>query len=78
MLRRRFTGLTNQFGRIWQRTLIHDLLLNENYIGNSVYNRRTLRLGAKMKRNPKNMWVRKDGAYKPIVDLELFQRAGEI
>ena len=71
-------GLTNQFGRPWTRWLIHDLLLNENYIGNSVYNRRSLRLGTKPKRNPESTWVRKDAAFKPIIDVELFRRAGEI
>jgi hypothetical protein len=54
------------------------LLLNENYIGKSVYNRRSFRLGTKLKRNHESTWVRKDGAFKPIIDVELFRRAGEI
>jgi DNA invertase Pin-like site-specific DNA recombinase len=71
-------GITNHYGRPWTRWLIHDLLINENYIGHNVYNRRSFRLGQKMKRNPPSLWVRSDNAFKAIIEPSLFFRAKQI
>jgi DNA invertase Pin-like site-specific DNA recombinase len=71
-------GTTNHYGRPWTRWLIHDLLINENYIGNNVYNRRSFRLGQKMKRNPPSLWVRKDNAFTAVIEPSLFRRAKQI
>jgi hypothetical protein len=57
-------GIKNHYERPWTRWLIHDILINENYIGNNVYNRRSFRLGRKMKRNLPSQWLRSDNVFK--------------
>ena len=42
--------------------MIHQVLTNEKYIGNNVYNRISFKLKKKRVRNPPAMWVRCDAA----------------
>lgn len=65
-------GLTTNLGRPWTRGVIHDILQNEKYIGNNVYNRRSFKLKLKRVTNPPTAWVRKNGAFDPVVNPELF------
>jgi hypothetical protein len=44
-------------------------------MGVNVYNRKTCRLGSKMRNNSPNRWVRAPCAFEPIVDPEIFDRA---
>ncbi|WP_164940145.1 recombinase family protein [Bradyrhizobium zhanjiangense] len=62
-------------GRLWTDWIIHNMLVNENYIGNIVYDRHPNRLRERRWWNPPDRWVRKVGAFEPVVDPMLFTRA---
>lgn len=70
-------GLTD-LGRAWTRGAVHQVLTNEKYIGNNVYNRLSFKLKQRRVANSREMWVRRDGAFESIVDAALFQRARSI
>lgn len=65
-------------GQQWTRCKIHQILTNEKYIGNNVYNRTSGRLKTRSIRNPQEMWVRCDGAWEPVVATEKFEAAKRI
>lgn len=67
-------GSTRGSGRPWTRGSVHQVLTNEKYIGNNVYNRTSFKLKLKHERNPPSEWIRKNGAYDPIVPLDWFSR----
>ena len=54
---------------------MRQLVANEKYAGNSVYNRTSKKLQAKWRLNPKTEWVRKVGAYEAVVPPERFEKA---
>ncbi|WFU21151.1 recombinase family protein [Bradyrhizobium sp. CB1717] len=65
-------------GRPWTAWIVHNMLTNENYIGNIVYNRHPFRLRERRWFNPPDRWVRKAGAFEPVVEPRLFARAQDI
>jgi len=65
-------GARTDLGREWTRATVHQVLTNEKYIGNNVYNRRSYKLKRKHVVNPPDMWIRSDGAFEGIVDSDLF------
>jgi len=67
--------LYNAQGRPWSNTTIHELLRNEKYMGNMLWNRRSQKLHASYVRNPETRWVRAVGAFEPIVDTVVFDAA---
>ncbi|MDE5454216.1 recombinase family protein [Bradyrhizobium sp. CSA112] len=69
--------VTNQ-GRPWSGAMIRIILMNENYIGNIVYNRTTRPIGQKLVNNPQDRWIRGLAVIDPIVDPNLFARAQKI
>ncbi len=68
-------GILTDFGRPWTRGSIHQVLTNEKYIGNSIYNRRSFKLKRERVVNPPEAWIRKDEAFEPIVPRDLFYMA---
>lgn len=68
-------GVQTDLGRSWTRGTVHQVLTNEKYIGNNVYNRVSFKLKKRRVRNEPKDWVRADGAFAPIVDRSLFDRA---
>ncbi|EDS7168079.1 recombinase family protein, partial [Salmonella enterica] len=70
--------ITAENGTEWTRGKIHQILTNEKYIGNNVYNKISFKLKQKYIINPENEWIRYDGAYEPIVSVEKFNLAREI
>jgi DNA invertase Pin-like site-specific DNA recombinase len=62
----------------WSEAMIRNILANEAYIGNSVYNRKSFRLKQVMKKNPPELWVRATGLFEPIVDRSIFLKAQEL
>lgn len=68
-------GILTDFGRPWTRATVRQVLTNEKYIGNNVYNRRSFKLKQKRVENPPEMWVRADGAFASIVSPEAFYMA---
>jgi hypothetical protein len=71
-------GLTTDLGRPWTRGTVHQVLINEKYIGNNVWNRGSFKLKKKRVRNSPDMWIRAEGAFEPIVDQSLFEAAQAI
>ena len=65
-------GIRTDLGRPWTRGTVHQVLTNEKYIGNNVYNRRSCKLKAAYRNNPPEEWVRADRAFEGIVDERLF------
>ena len=65
-------GIVTDLGRPWNRGTIHQVLTNEKYIGNNVYNRTSFKLKRKHVRNTPEMWVRADGAFPALVSPESF------
>ncbi|MCK0198556.1 recombinase family protein [Ancylobacter sp. 6x-1] len=71
-------GIRTDLGRTWTRGTVHQVLINEKYIGNNVWNRGTAALKRKRTRNEPSMWIRAEGAFLPIVDRLLFDAAQAI
>lgn len=71
-------GITGEAGRPWTRGVVHEILTNEKYIGNNLYNRTSTKLQRPRVSNDPEQWVRCNGAYEPIVDAELFVAAQQI
>lgn len=71
-------GIKTDLGRPWTRGTVHQILINEKYIGHNVWNRTSFKLKRKRVRNSPDMWIRADNAFEPIVDESLFQAAQEI
>lgn len=67
-------GLLSDAGVPWTRGTIHQILTNEKYIGNNVYNRTSFKLKMQHVRNPPEEWVRRDGAFEAIVPVADFMQ----
>ncbi len=65
-------------GQPWTRAVVRQILVNEKYIGNNVYNRVSFKLKKKRVVNAPEMLVRRDGAFEAIVDPGLFAAAQSI
>lgn len=71
-------GIVTDLGRPWTRGTVHQVLTNEKYIGNNVYNRVSFKLKKERVLNPPHEWVRADGAFEPIVEIDFFVAAQRI
>lgn len=58
--------------REWTRATIHQVLTNEKYVGNNVYNRVSFKLKKLRVVNAADMWIRRDGVFEAIVPSEMF------
>jgi len=65
----------NHLGRPWTRRMVDYILRNENYIGNTVYNRESNPLRGGKVKNPPSLWIRTRGWIAPAVDRNVFLRA---
>ena len=64
--------IITDLNRPWTRGSVNQILSNEKYIGNNVFNRSSFKLKQKRVKNPKEMWIRHDGAFEGIIDPQLF------
>ena len=71
-------GVVTDYGRPWTYCTVRQVLTNEKYIGNNVYNRRSFKLKKLHVKNPPGMWIRKEGAFEGIVPLDVFLKAQEV
>ena len=71
-------GVVTDLGRAWTRGTVHQILINEKYIGNNVWNRASFKLKRKRIHNVPDMWIRADGAFEGIVDRTMFDAAQAI
>jgi len=68
-------GIQTDLGRDWTRATVREVLSNEKYIGNNVYNRRSFKLKKVRVVNQPEMWIKKEGAFEGIVPPDLFYTA---
>jgi len=68
-------NILTDLGRQWTRGTVHQVLTNEKYIGNNVYNRVSFKLKRQRLANPSDMWVRSNGVFASLIDINTFERA---
>ncbi|WP_279338367.1 recombinase family protein [Shimia abyssi] len=71
-------GILTDLDRAWTRGTVHQILINEKYIGNNVWNRSSFKLKKRRVQNDPEIWVRAEGAFEGIVDPDLFAAANAI
>lgn len=71
-------GVVTDLNRPWKRESIRQILSNEKYVGNNVWNHQSCKLKKKKVTNDATRLVRADGAFEPIVDRRIFDRARAI
>ena len=71
-------GLRNDVGSAWSYGTVREVLTNEKYIGNNLYNRQSFKLKKVHVKNPPAMWIKKEGAFEGIVPPEVFFTAQQI
>ena len=65
-------GLRTDLDRNWTRATVREVLTNEKYVGNNVYNRISFKLKKHRIVNQPDMWIKKEGAFEAIVAPEVF------
>ena len=68
-------GIKTDLDRDWTRATVHEVLINEKYIGTNVYNRISYKLRKLRVVNPSDMWIRKEDAFEPLIGKEDFYTA---
>nr|WP_321576307.1 recombinase family protein [Bradyrhizobium barranii] len=71
-------GIVTDLARPWTRATVHQILINEKYIGNNVWNRCSCKLKGSRVYNPPERWIRHNQAFEPIVDEDTFRSAQAI
>jgi hypothetical protein len=66
-------GILTNRGRAWVYGTVRNILDGEKYAGTNVYCRSKKRLAGPLLHNPEAEWVRKEGAYEPIVSPETYR-----
>jgi DNA invertase Pin-like site-specific DNA recombinase len=67
--------IRTDLNREWTRATVHEVLTNEKYIGNNVYNRVSFKLKKIRVENTPDMWIKKEGAFDSIVPANMFYTA---
>ena len=71
-------GILTDWERPWTRGTVHQVLINEKYVGNNVWARTSFKLKQAHVKNDQADWIRADGAFTGVVALDLFRRAQSI
>jgi len=71
-------GIVTDLGRAWTRGTVHQVLINEKYVGNNVWARTSFKLKQRHVANAEDDWIRAEGAFASLVDRASFTRAREI
>lgn len=71
-------GIVTDLERPWTRGTVHQLLINEKYVGDNVWNRQSFKLKKKRVRNDPGMWIRAQGVFQSIIERDLFEAARSI
>ena len=67
--------IAGEGGRPWTRMIVRNILTNEKYVGNSVYNKTSCKLTKRQVKNTADMWIRKDGAFPSLISRRVFDKA---
>lgn len=62
----------------WSRSKVHNVLINERYLGKYIYNKTSGKLKDKRVKNPKDEWIQYESFFNPIVAPQKFKMAQEI
>jgi DNA invertase Pin-like site-specific DNA recombinase len=65
-------------GRPWTRGSVHQILINEKYVGDNVWNRTSFKLKKRRVRNEPSMWIRAEKAFPAVIDRHQFEAARAI
>lgn len=68
-------GVLTDLDRPWTRGTVHEVLTNEKYVGDNVFNRTSFKLKKQFVVNTPDMWIRKEGAFEAVVDRAIFYTA---
>lgn len=68
-------GVRTDLGREWTRGTVHQLLINEKYIGNNVWARTSCKLKGEHVENAPEDWVRANGVFDAIIPAPMFHAA---
>lgn len=68
-------NVLTDIGRPWTRSTVTEVLTNEKYIGNNIYNRISFKLKKHRVENTPDMWIKKKAAFEAIVPQEVFHIA---
>ncbi len=68
-------GVRTDLNREWTRGTVHQILTNEKYIGNNVFNRTSCKLKKRRVNNDPDMWVRAEGVFEAIIETSYFYTA---
>ena len=71
-------GVRSESGRPWSRCTVHGILTNPKYVGSNVFNRKSFKLHQKTTKNPADMWIRRDGAFKAVIPLAQYMQAQKV
>lgn len=71
-------GILTDLGRPWSRGTIHQILINEKYAGDNVWNRRSFKLKKTRTQNAPDTWIRAEGVFDAVVPRALFEAARTI
>ncbi|WBO22516.1 recombinase family protein [Sphingomonas abietis] len=71
-------GVATDLGRPWTRGTVHQVLINEKYVGHNVWARTSFKLKREHVRNDPEQWVRAEDTFAAIIDRETFDRARAI
>jgi DNA invertase Pin-like site-specific DNA recombinase len=71
-------GILTDLARPWTRSSVHQILTNEKYIGNNVFNRVSFKLKQRRVVNSRETWVRAEGVFPSVISRALFERARSI
>ncbi len=71
-------GILSERGGPWDRQMIYEVISNEKYIGNNVFNRTSMKLAGQQVFNPRDLWIRVEGAFEAIIDPGQFAAAQRV
>lgn len=61
-------GILTDINKEWTRSTVRQVLTNEKYIGNNIFNRMSFKLKMRRVKNPEEEWVRRNNAFEGIVE----------
>jgi DNA invertase Pin-like site-specific DNA recombinase len=71
-------GIPTDLGRAWTRGAVHQILINEKYVGDNVWNRTSFKLKKRRVRNDPSMWIRSEKAFPAVIEHNQFEAARAI
>ena len=62
----------------WKESCLYNILTNEKYVGSNVWGRSCCPFNTRRRRVPEDSWIKKTGAFVPIVSPEQFARVQKL